>query len=180
MAVDAFPKSLASGARRYCERDCSHRGYKGYFVDFLPQQKSLQMQTLQLHNQNTNGVKYDLTLRRSNTCSASAEGQDGLGQSWPLPVVPSSVTSIRSASAPLQWLPELIQVWHVTCFQRSGLFVLKIIVSLTTTASSTFNVISAVASNWQLEQKSTKYSRPNHMTGLYKVFAAFLVASDQP
>jgi len=30
---------------------------KEYFLDYLPQQKSLQMQTLQLNNQNTDGVK---------------------------------------------------------------------------------------------------------------------------
>ena len=86
----------------------------------------------------------------------------------------------RPVSAPLQWSPWLVQVWHVTYFQRSGLFILKIIVSVTTAASSAFNAISAIACMWQLDQKSVKYSWPNHMTSLYKVFTAFLVASDQP
>ena len=103
--VNAFPKAPASGARRFCELQSFFVGdIKGYYLDSSGTREKLinvNATTLQLKRRGDDCFLQKpslphldfLTPRKNNTCSATAEGWDGL-----VLTSPSSVTGIRSAS----------------------------------------------------------------------------------
>lgn len=136
--VNAFPTAPAYGARFFFFFFVGD--IKEYYLDFTGTREKLinaNATTLQLEHrggdsflQKPSSPHLDfLTLRKNNTCSAPAEGWDGL-----VLTSPSSVTGTRSASV-LSSL-GLVQVRHMTYFQRSALFTPGLIVSLTSPASS--------------------------------------------